>query len=93
MVNGSLITGRKAKIWATRITTCGSFRPDGSAEARNLTAHYDLHMGSGTINDVGEPETMPPAWSLDSQTIYFPEVYHGSSFCQKIGLDGKRPDR
>ena len=65
---------------------------DGSTEARNLTAPFDLEVGSSTINDVGDPETVPPIWAVDSQSIYFPEVYHGSSILKKISLDGKRPE-
>lgn len=64
---------------------------DGSTAARNLTAPFDLQAGSSTLNDLGEPETVPPIWSNDSQSIYFPEVYHGSSVLKEIKLDGKQP--
>ena len=45
---------------------------DGSAAARNLTENDDLHIAAWTINDIGQPETMPPTWSLDGRRIYFP---------------------
>ncbi len=61
---------------------------DGSAPARNLTENDDLHIAAWTINDIGQPETMPPTWSLDSRVIYFPIVVHGSSVLKAIGLDG-----
>jgi dipeptidyl aminopeptidase/acylaminoacyl peptidase len=61
---------------------------DGSAPARNLTGEYDIHISAWTINDIGQPETMPPTWSLDGKTIYFPVVQHGSSILHSIGFDG-----
>ena len=64
---------------------------DGSAPARNLTENDDLHIAAWTINDIGQPETMPPTWSLDSRVIYFPIVVHGSSVLKAIGLDGGNP--
>ena len=39
---------------------------------------------------MGEPEQMPPTWSKDGQTLYFPVVLHGSSLLMKIGLDGSK---
>jgi dipeptidyl aminopeptidase/acylaminoacyl peptidase len=62
---------------------------DGSAKPRNLTDKYDLHTSAWTINDMGEPEETPPTWSKDSQTIYFPVSYHGSSILDRIDLHGE----
>ena len=62
---------------------------DGSVPACNLTEKYDLHVSAWTINDVGQSETMPPTWSKDGQTIYFPVVYHGSSVLKAISTDGQ----
>jgi dipeptidyl aminopeptidase/acylaminoacyl peptidase len=62
---------------------------DGSQPPRNLTQKYDVHVSSWTINDQYSPEMMPPAWSNDSQTIYFPIVRHGSSYLMSIKLDGE----
>jgi len=64
---------------------------DGSGKARNLTAAYDLHISAWTINDLGEPETMPPTWSGDGQSLYFQVLHHGSSLLMKIGADGSPP--
>lgn len=61
---------------------------DGSAPAHNLTGKHDLHVSAWTINDMMEPETMAPTWSLDSQRIYFQVVLHGSSLLKSISCDG-----
>jgi len=61
---------------------------DGSGQPENLTEKYDLHVSSGTINDVGSPETMPPTWSIDSQRIFFPVAQHGKSLVSSISRDG-----
>jgi dipeptidyl aminopeptidase/acylaminoacyl peptidase len=61
---------------------------DGSGKARNLTGDYDVHVSAWTINDIGQPETMPPTWSSDGKSIYFPVVQHGSSILHKIEADG-----
>lgn len=64
---------------------------DGSAPARCLTGAADLHISGWTINDVSNPESIPPTWSNDSQIIYFPVVYHGSSVLKSIRADGSQP--
>ncbi len=61
---------------------------DGSAAARNLTAAFDFHINSATINDMGQPELMPPTWRADGSRIYFQIVRHGSSLLQSIAVDG-----
>ena len=61
---------------------------DGSAPPRNLTERYDLHVSPWTINDLGQPDVMPPAWSGDGRTIYFPAVCHGSSVLYSLSIDG-----
>jgi len=40
---------------------------DGSAAPRDLTGRYDIHVHSWTINDLINPECMPPVWSPDSK--------------------------
>ena len=65
---------------------------DGSESPRNLTEKYDLHVSPSTINDIGEPEMMPPTWSDDSHTLYFQVVYHGSTLLKSISLDGENLD-
>ena len=62
---------------------------DGSAPPRNLTGPYDVQVSPWTIADMGTPETMPPAWSSDGQTLYFPIVYHGSSLLKSISVTGE----
>ena len=62
---------------------------DGSTPACNLTAPFDYHVSPWTINDMGEPEQMPPTWSTDSRSIFFQIAYHGSSVLKKIDVDGK----
>jgi len=61
---------------------------DGSREPRNLTEPYDLHVDAWTINDMEQPETMPPTWSLDSQTLYFPVTRLGRSVLLSVSVDG-----
>jgi dipeptidyl aminopeptidase/acylaminoacyl peptidase len=60
---------------------------DGSAQAKNLTAAYDLNVSCWTINDLGQPELMPPTWSNDSQVIYFPVTLHGNSLLKLISVN------
>jgi dipeptidyl aminopeptidase/acylaminoacyl peptidase len=62
---------------------------NGTKPPKNLTKKYDIHVSPWTINDIGQPEWMPPAWSLDSSTLYFPVVQHGSSLLQSVSTDGK----
>jgi dipeptidyl aminopeptidase/acylaminoacyl peptidase len=62
---------------------------DGSAAPVNLTEKYDLHVSAWTINDVGQPETMPPTWSLDSKQLYFQVSQHGSSVLYRIDREGE----
>ena len=63
---------------------------DGSAKTRNLTRTYDIHASAWTINDLGEPEQMAPTWSNDSQKLYFPVSYHGSSILDCIDIEGRQ---
>ncbi len=62
---------------------------DSSKETINLTEAYDVHVSPETINDVGTPEIMPPVWSKDGGTLYFPVVRHGRSKLCSIDIDGK----
>jgi dipeptidyl aminopeptidase/acylaminoacyl peptidase len=61
---------------------------DGSCEAVNLTGPYDLNVSSWTINDLGQPEQMPPTWSNDSASLFFPVTLHGSSLIYSISRQG-----
>ena len=65
---------------------------DGSIPARNLTAAYDLNVSPSTINDMGEPDFIPPTWSLDGKSIYFQCARHGSTHLFSISTDGKKLD-
>jgi len=61
---------------------------DSSSPARNLTEAYDLNVSPWTINDIGEPELMPPTWTKDGQRLLFPVTYHGSSVLMSVAVDG-----
>ncbi|MFN2176527.1 MAG: S9 family peptidase [Anaerolineales bacterium] len=61
---------------------------DGSGTAINITQSYDVHVDPMTINDMGSPEVMPPAWSKDGSKLYFPIMKHGRSILCSIGIDG-----
>ncbi len=78
---GQLETYRNQGLW---VVPAG-----GTAPARNLTAAYDLMVSPWTINDLGSPEMMPPAWSLDGGRLYFPVAYHGSSLLMSISASGE----
>jgi len=63
---------------------------DGSAPPRNLTEKYDLHVSSMVLNDMGQPELMPPTWSSDGKRLFFQVAYHGNSHLYSISIDGDR---
>lgn len=62
---------------------------DNSSKAINLTRPFDVHASPLTINDIGAPEIMPPAWSNDSHRLYFPISQHGNSSLCSIDIVGK----
>lgn len=80
-VEGEGLSYKNQGLWVAAV--------DGSAPPRNLTERYDLHATSWTINDLGQPELMPPAWSADGRTLYFSVVRHGCSLLMAIGADGE----
>jgi len=59
---------------------------DNSGAAVNLTEQYDIQSTGWTINDLSEPETIPPIWSSDSQVLYFTAVQHGSTLLKSISI-------
>jgi dipeptidyl aminopeptidase/acylaminoacyl peptidase len=61
---------------------------DGSTQACDVLAPYDLNASPWTINDMGSPEEMQPTWSNDSQRIYFTVSQHGSSLLMSVSRDG-----
>ncbi len=65
---------------------------DGSTAAINLTGTYDLHVSAWTINDMGEPEMMPPTWTNDSRSIFFQVSIHGSTILMKTDMSGSQPE-
>ncbi|MEW5873127.1 MAG: S9 family peptidase [Chloroflexota bacterium] len=79
-VEGEDLHYKNLSLWAVPI--------DGSAAPRNLTASYDIHVSAWTINDLSQPELMPPTWSQNGQRLYFPTVAHGNSVLMSIALDG-----
>ena len=62
---------------------------DDSVQAINLTEKFDFHVDAWTINDLGEPEMMPPTWSQDGQTLIFQVALHGSTFLKSISRNGE----
>jgi len=60
---------------------------DGSQPAKNLTERYDYHVEPHAINDLGEPEFMPPTWSKESDRLYFPIMLHGSVLLKSVDLN------
>lgn len=79
-VEGENLEYKNMSLWVVAV--------DGSVPACNLTLPFDLHVDSMTINDTMAPETMPPVWSKDSQTLYFQTVYHGSTLLKSIAVAG-----
>ncbi|MHB1482406.1 MAG: S9 family peptidase [Bellilinea sp.] len=63
---------------------------DGSREAVNLTQEYDIHASAWTINDIGQPETRPPLWSLDGKTIIFPVLKHGATDLYQVDVKSRK---
>jgi len=52
---------------------------DGSGTARNLTGDHDVHVGNGSLNDLGGLGTQPPCWLPDSQRIFFQITRRGDT--------------
>ncbi len=63
---------------------------DGQGEARNLTDPHEVLATHATLNDMGRMATMPPAWSPDSQTLYFQATERGNTVLKAAALDGSR---
>lgn len=61
---------------------------DGSAPAVNLTARYDLHVGSDTLADTGDRPTLPPVWSADGSRLMFHGERHGTVDLCSLTRDG-----
>ncbi len=59
---------------------------DRSGKARNLTGHYDIYVGNGTLGDIADRPTAHPVWSPDSQRLYFQLARHGSTTLHAISL-------
>jgi dipeptidyl aminopeptidase/acylaminoacyl peptidase len=78
---GEGLSYKNASLWVVAV--------DGSKAPHNLTEKYDIHVDSSTINDVGAPERMTPAWSSDGKRLYFNTVLHGSSKLSSIAVNGE----
>lgn len=61
---------------------------DGKTGARNLTGAFDVQANGWTINDLTDPESIPPTWTKDGKAIYFGAVYHGSTLIKRVSTDG-----
>lgn len=64
---------------------------DSLSPARNLTEQFDFHVAPDTMNDTnaGAGEQIPPQWSPDGKTLYFPKMEHGCSSIQSISIEGE----
>mgnify|MGYP001206774697 FL=1 len=71
---------RNLNVWVTPV--------DGSAPARNLTGHTDLHCVGVTSGDMGGGGQMPPTWANDGQSLFFQASYHGDTALYQICLNG-----
>jgi len=61
---------------------------DGSGPPKNLTAPFDFQVGQETINDIDKLQMMPPAWSPDSQRLYFQVTEHGNTVLKSVAVGG-----
>ena len=60
---------------------------DGSGEAQNLTAQFDLHVGASTLNDLpGTLPLSPPTWSQDGARIYVQISERGNTTLRAVDL-------
>ncbi len=60
---------------------------DGSGEARNLTASFDVTVSSWTANDMpGHLPLLPPVWSQDGRRLYVQVTQHGNTFLQAVDV-------
>jgi dipeptidyl aminopeptidase/acylaminoacyl peptidase len=59
---------------------------DGSKTAKNLTEKYEWDCDHGVINDLGGAESFAPAWSKDSQFLYFKTAEKGNGLLKKINI-------
>ena len=75
---------KNVNLWVTPL--------DGSSPARDLTGKFDFHVAPDTMNDssAGAAEQLPPTWSSDGQTLYFPKMEHGCSSVQSVSIDGEK---
>lgn len=62
---------------------------DGSAPARNLTAHADLHCADVTSGDMAGGVQMPPTWAKDGQSIFFQASRHGDTALYRVNTAGE----
>jgi dipeptidyl aminopeptidase/acylaminoacyl peptidase len=78
------------KIW-WKNTSLWVLPADGSALAQNLTGPFDFNVAPEVMNDTngGAAALVPPVWSGDSQSIFFPVGKHGSSTIQSISVNGE----
>jgi dipeptidyl aminopeptidase/acylaminoacyl peptidase len=70
---------RNVSLWITPVA--------GQGQARNLMGSSDLSLGQETLNDIDKLQTMPPAWSPDSQRLYVQAVYHGDTLLKSVGVE------
>jgi dipeptidyl aminopeptidase/acylaminoacyl peptidase len=66
---------------------------DGSAEARNLTEPFDIHVGSATINDLpGHLPLTAPSWSTDGGHICVEVSERGETVLKSVSVEAGKGD-
>ncbi len=80
--------GQEGEGLAYKNNTLWIVPASGSKPPRCLTEKCDFHISPTVINDCGQPEMMPPVWSNDGKSIYFPVARHGSSLLKRISIEG-----
>jgi len=63
----------------------------GTDQAHNLTGQFDVNVSPDVINDMnaGAVALIPPVWSTDGQTLYFPVGRNGSSTLRSVTVTGE----
>lgn len=62
---------------------------DGSGQAQNLTASYDVDVSSSTLGDVVNRNFTRPVWGADSKQVYFEVSRHGDTGIYAMTLGGE----
>jgi len=61
---------------------------NGRTKPKDLTGAHDIHVGDGTLGDIGDEGMRPPLWSTDGSRITFQISRHGTTQLVSIDTDG-----